>query len=103
MGKKCQKVPKRGKIWFFEAPCSRARRSWAKRSPLLKKYFEMQIVLLKSLAMDIAMMKLTLLTATMMEVTVVDLVSTQKNVQNVYVMKEASQWLTFHVSDLLMI
>ena len=52
--------------------------------------------------MDIVMMKLTTKLAYLMVVTVVQLVvSTQNIVQNVYVMKEASQWLTFHVSDLI--
>ena len=51
----------------------------------------MQIVFMKLLAMDIVMMKSIMLTATMMVVTVVEFVlSTQKTVQNVYVMKEAS-------------
>ena len=62
----------------------------------------MQIVVSKLSAMAIVMMKLILLTAIMMVVTVVQLVvSTQNIVQNVYVMKEANQWLTFHVSDLI--
>ena len=62
----------------------------------------MQLVLSKLLAMDIVMMKLILLTAIMMVVIVAELVlSTQNIVQNVYVMKEASQLLTFRVSDLI--
>ena len=58
----------------------------------IKLYFStIKIVLLKLLAMDIVMMKSIMLTATMMVVTVVEFVlSTQKTVQNVYVMKEAS-------------
>ena len=48
-------------------------------------------------------MKPTMWTANMMVVTVVELVSTQNNVQNVCVMKKGNQRLTFHVSDLLKI
>ena len=48
------------------------------------------------------MMRPTMRDAAMMVVTVVELVSTQNTVQNVYVMKEVNQHLTFHVSDHLM-
>ena len=49
------------------------------------------------------MMNPTMRDVTMMVVTVVELVlSTQNIVQNVYVAKEANQWLTFHVSDSIM-
>ena len=30
-----QKMPKRAKIWFSEAPCSGAQQSWEERSPLV--------------------------------------------------------------------
>ena len=61
----------------------------------------MQAVL--EFAMDIVMMNSILLTATMMVVTVAELVLLIQNiVQNVYVTKEANQWLTFHVSDFIM-
>ena len=52
--------------------------------------------------MDSVMMKSTMRDATMMVVTVVELVSTQKTVQNVCAMKKGNQCSTFHVSDLLM-
>ena len=41
-------------------------------------------------------------TANMMVVTVVELVSTHYTAQNVCVIKNGNQHLTFHVSDLLM-
>ena len=47
------------------------------------------------------MMKPTMRNAAMMVVTVVELVSIQNTVLNVYVMNEGNQPLTFHVSDLL--
>ena len=53
------------------------------------------------LEMDIVMMKITMMVVYLMVVTVVELVSTQNTVQNVYVMKKGNQCSTFHVSDLL--
>ena len=65
----------------------------------------MQIVpIMILLEMDIVMMKLILRNATTIVVTVAELVLlTQNIVQNVYVTKEVNQWLTFHVSDFIMI
>ena len=49
--------------------------------------------------MDSVMINPTMRGATMMVVTVVELVSTQNNVQNVCVMKEGNKHLIFHVND----
>ena len=55
------------------------------------------------LAMVYAMMKQTMLNASLMEEIVVELVSTQSIVHNVFVMMKQNQCLIFHVSSFLLI
>ena len=63
----------------------------------------LKIVIMEHLLeMAYAMMKQTMLSATLMEEIVVELVSTQSIVHNVFVMMKQHQYWIFHVSSLLL-